>query len=526
MESRFKLRLDSGIEQNDINAATILCLSSEYLIDLIKDVFKKYNKDGKLNDYLDEFTRLVDNSYEVSFTNFSSWIASKSNIFVSMLDVVKRCDEYLSETGTTSGGQVATQVQTDLNEFAMSLGTIVVDHDSLELGGAVVKQEYIDSTIEQLNLMNESYMLCKLTNAQIEMTPLDVTEYKNVIVEKKIKALNSVTESAKKTFDDDYDKLIDLVMSMYGKFYKISNASLTDGEKVESARKLVKELNPHKKLLDKLENKLTKGNELKRQLTLHKSKLLANQEEEIKRLDEQAKEDSVNVDIYESNKSTLKFATDEYVSSIDVAVSNINNLEESIANRYKMLDLLNSSLKSSIPTEGELKKLSAIPFKFQELANKQENAKSTITDKVIKDIISTTIKGLKSLVVAGTDLKELYMRNSMVSATFKTVDVILDFAESDNKGERLKNMLVVNTNLEKYSKLSIKMAEDFFNARKIANDTIRNIAMTMCKPYTKKSLKEIAEQIEICFEKMNEYIKSLDADNREEITLIKEILSL
>ena len=107
---------------------------------LIKDVFKKYNKDEKLKDYLDEFIRLVDRSYEVSFSNFTAWIANKSSVFVSMLDVIKRCDEKLAELNVISAGQVILSVQTDLNEFAMSLGTIVVDWNSLDLNGAVVRK--------------------------------------------------------------------------------------------------------------------------------------------------------------------------------------------------------------------------------------------------------------------------------------------------------------------------------------------------------------------------------------------------
>ena len=74
---------------------------------------------------------------------------------------------------------------------------------------------------------------------------------------------------------------------------------------------------------------------------------------------------------------------------------------------------------------------------------------------------------------------------------------MLDFAESENKGERVKNMLFVNNALEKYLKLSLKMAEDFSGCRKIANDTIRNIAMMMCKPYTRKNLDEMYIQMNI-----------------------------
>ena len=278
--------------------------------------------------------------------------------------------------------------------------------------------------------------------------------------------------------------------------------------------------------LDKLENKLTKGNELKRQLTLNKKKLTSELEEKISSFDEQIKEDGNNADIYEGKKSTLRFVTEEYVSAIDAAIAKINQLEEEIAERYKKLDLLNSSLKSSIPTDGELKKYSAVPFKFQELSNKLDNARSTINDTEIKTLMSTMGQGLKSLVSAGEDLKELYMRNALVSATFKTMDVILDFAESENKGEHLKKMLTLNSELQKYSKLSLDMAEDFLKCRTIANDATRNIALTMCKNYTKTSLKDISKQIETCYEGMDEILNRLENNNKVEIEIIKSILSL
>jgi len=526
MESKFKLRLDQSVDLNSINAGTILCLSTEYLIDLIKDVFKKYNKDDKLKNYLEEYTSLVDASYNVSFSNFSAWISHKSNVFVKLLDVVKRCDGELAGRGVCAIGQVVGGVQVDLNEFAMSLGTIVVDYNTLSLNGAVVKKEYIDSTIEQLTLMNESYVLCRLSKMQIEMSPLDLENENNLVTDKKLKSLDTITTSAKNEFDSDGEKLLDDIQSMYLEFYKLSNSKLTDSEKVESARKIVKGLNSHKKLLDKIENKLTKGNELKRQLKIHKNKLLETLESDTQELSESMKNDSANGDIYEQKLATRRFVTDKYVAAIDIAINNINSLEEGVADRYKKLDLLNSSLKAAIPTEGELKKLSAVSYKFQELANKQENAKTTLEDKGLKSIISTTIQGLKALVVAGNDLKEMYLRNSMVSATFKVVDVMLDFAENDNKAIRLKNMIVVNTNLEKYSKLAIKMAEDFFAARKLATDSTRNVAMLMCKPYTKKSLNDIAEQINLCYAKLDELLKTLETCNKEEIDLIKEILSL
>lgn len=526
MESKFKLRLNKSIDENSLNSATVLCLSTEYLIDITRDMFKRYNKDGKVNDYLEEFTSLVNQAYEVSFSNFNAWNLYKSNIFVKMLDMVKRCGEYLTANAEIPAGQVIDGVQGDLNEFVMSLGSIIVDHECLDLNGAVVKKEYIDSTIEQLTLMSESVVLCNLVNAHIELTPATLSSHKNEIVEKKLKSLVNVTESARKAIDEDLDKLIDLIMSMNKRFYKLSNSKMTDAEKVENARKLVKELNPHKKLLDKLENKLTKGNELKRQLTLNKAKLVSNMNDEIARIDDQIKEDPENADIYENNKNSLQFVTDTYVVQIDKSIKNINAVEEDIAERYKMLDLLQSSLKSSIPTEGEMNKLSAVAHKFQELANKQENAKSTIEDKEIKKLLGATIQGMYALIECGKDLKEIYMRNSLLSATFKTCDVILDFAESTNKGEKLTKMLVVNKTLDKYTKLSIKMAEDFFACRKIANDTSRNIAMTMCKNYTKTSLKEISKSIEICYKEMDSLLKNLDAANREEVALIIDLLSL
>lgn len=526
MESKFKLRLDRSIDINTIGSATVLCLSSEYLIDLIKDVFKKHNDVADIDKFLDEFTGYMEGLYDVSFTSFNAWIVNKTSVFMSILNVVSKLDEHLTSKGVISKGELSNSLQTDFNEFVMSLGSIIVDWETLDLNGATIKQDYIDSTIEQLSLMNESYVLCSLVSNELEMTPIDTKTYQNSIIENKLKSLNKVTSSAKKTFDGDYDKLLDLIMSMYGKFYKISNEKITDGEKVEKARNLVKDLNLHKKVLDKLENKLTKGNELKRQLTLSKTKLQSNMRDEVARLDAQINEDNENADIYQSKKDSIKLITEEYTKAIESEIKNINELEEEIAKRYKMLDLLNSSLKSSIPTEGEMKKLSAIPFKFQELSNKLENAKSTIADKNIKELISTMITGLKSLVAAGEDLKELYMRNSLVSANFKTIDVILDFAESDNKGEQLKQFLALNSHLDKYSKVSLGISEDFFKCRTLANNTIRNIALTMCKNYTKTSLKEISKQIETCYQGMDEYLDRISDNNKHQINIVKEILSL
>ena len=212
MESKFKLRLDRSIDINAIGSATVLCLSSEYLIDLIKEVFKKHNDSGVVDSFLDEFTGYVENLYDVSFSNFNAWIANKSDVFMSILSVVSRFDEQLAEKGIITKGEIVDSLQADFNEFVMSLGAIIVDWDTLDLNGATVKQEYVDNTIEQLHLMNESYTLCKLVNLNVEMAPVEVNEYTNKIIDDKLKALHKVTDSARKSFDDD--KLNELTESI------------------------------------------------------------------------------------------------------------------------------------------------------------------------------------------------------------------------------------------------------------------------------------------------------------------------
>lgn len=526
MENKFEVRIDRSVDLNNINSATVLCLSTDYVIDLIKDMFKKYNKTNDLDELLDEFSALVDNAYDVGFDTFESFIQYKSNVFMQMLDIVRRSDEHLAHEGEIAISQVSVSLQTDLNEFVMSLGGIIVDWDKLDLGNAVVKKEYIDSTLEQLSLLNESYLLCRLANVQIEMSPVDTSAYQNLYVENKLKQINKITANCKSTFDGDYDKILDLTMGMYDRLYKLSYSDLTDGEKVDGARRLVKELNPHKKLLDKLENKLTKGNELKRQLTIHKKKLLANLEKDVSELEEGEVKDANNSDVYENSKNTIRFVTNNYVTSINNAVDDINSLEESISARYKTLDLLETALKSAIPTEGELKKLSAPIFKFQELAIKLENALTNAKDKGVKQLLKSAIAGMTSLVESAKDLKELYLRNALVSATFKSVDVIMDFANSGNKGEQVKKLLIVNQNLDNYSKLAIEMSEKFFNVRKIANDSIRNMAITMCKDYSVNTLEVLIAGIDETFKQMREYLLEIDEINKKEIDLIKGILSL
>ena len=443
MENKFKLELDSSIDLNSINTSVVLCLSTEFLIDLVGDVFKKYSSNEKLKDLLTEFTVAVDKSTDINFSDFDKWNTYKSGVFMSILDIVKRCDEILTDSKVISQGDVVESVQMELNGFAMSLGGVIVDWTSLDLGSVTVKPAYIDTLLEQFALVNECFVLCKLARAKLDFTPIDITPLRNKFIDEKLNSLDKVTSSAEKLFDGDYDNIISNIMSMNSKFYSISNDSITDSEKAEKARKLVRGLNSHKKLLDRLENKLTRGNELKRQLTLHKNKLASSLEEQNKIFDEDLVNKPEERDLIETNRSNLAMITDQYTKAIESAVNRINLLEEKIANRYKMLDLLETSLKSSIPTEGEMKKFSQIIYKFQELAIKLQQANANITDLEIKNLIEVSIPGLDSLAQAGKDLKELYMRNTLVSATFKTVDVIFDFADSSNKAERVKNMLVV-----------------------------------------------------------------------------------
>ena len=276
MDTKYKLNLSKSYSINSLASAVVTSLTAEYLIDIIRDELKKYSAKQDLTNFMDRFAELIDESYDVSFSNMEYWLDKKSSTNSDMLKLVVDLDKTLTDKKVISERDIVNEIQDKFNHFVVSLADLIINEDFIDCSRVDLKKEYINSTLEQLRLLDEGVVLSSLMEMQLEFTPLDTKQDKNKFIEKKLSTINRIARNVETTFDTNYGKLLEQITGMYDKFYGICYSDLTDGEKAEKARKVIKEINPYRLVLDDLENKLSKANELKRQLAIHKKHLLEN----------------------------------------------------------------------------------------------------------------------------------------------------------------------------------------------------------------------------------------------------------
>lgn len=528
METKYKLQLGVISDINDISQSVVSALSSEYLIDTIRDIIRTYNKETNLTKFMDKFADLINKSYDVSFVSVNAWLNNKTDTNLEMLGLVQELDKYLAEKQITKETQVLAEVQQKMQNFLVSLSAIKITPETIEFSNLDIEKEYIASMLEQLRLLDEGMLLSSIADMSLEFTPLDVEKNRNVFIEEKLNNLNKVTNSCQKIFDDDYDRLLSQVVSMYNKFYDICYATLTDGEKAEKARKVVKSINPHRLVLDKLENKLTKANELKRQLIIHEKRLKEGLEVQNDGFAKRMEENPDEKDIFENEMNGVKFVTENYFGQIENSIAKVNKLEENITKHYKVLDQLENALKTAIPTEDDMKKYSSLAFKFQELLVRLELAKSQVnkSDKELNKLINTVVMGLGTLVRYAVEIKDLYLRNAMLGATFRAVNALNDFATNVNKSVELSKIKFVTDKLAKYSTQEQAFTGDLLTYRRVCNNAIRDISIIMGKAITDKGLMDIADLLDITIKQLEHLEESLVTNNNQQVETMRSIMEI
>lgn len=528
METKIKLKIGSLTDLNEISTVIVTSLSCEYLIDAIRASLRKYSREINLENRISEFAQLIDDSYSASFSSFIAWQDDKSFAQMKMLEFLQSLDTYLADNKLIESKQLQNSIQEEYVKFLTSMSTMKITQDELDIAGMNLSKEYLNSALEQLRLLDEGVLINNLSAMTLEFTPLDTKSDKNKFIEQKLARLSNLTKSCNKIFDDDYDKLLSQILAMYSKFYNISYSGDTDGEKSEKARKLVKSLNPHRMLLDKLENKLEEANELKRQLKIHANKINASVEEQEKTLANKVSAGVENEDVASSQLNAKKYVAFDYSARIEETIDVLTALQEKIANHYKVLDQLEFSLKGAIPSEEEMGRYSSIIHKFGELAVRLELDKSK-PDKPNKELvatINTSITGLRTLVEYAKNFKDLYLRNCMLTAIFRAVNDLNDFATSTNKAEQLNQINFVSSTLGKYNELNQTFNGNITTYRKLANDTIRNISIIISKAINGINIFEVIDIIKTVAKNFEDLYENLENNNKKQIEVMQEIMSI
>lgn len=528
METKIKLNIGTLTDLNQITNVVVTSIACEYLIDQLRSELRKFSRDVDLKEQITELASIIDRSYDSSFASFEAWHSAKTLAQADMLEFIGKLDNFLSEKGLIAGRDLIDRIQNDFVQFVIKLSTIKITQEEIDLAGVDVNREYVASAVEQLRLLDEGMLLVSLASMELEFTPVDTKQDRNKFVEDKLRRLDKLTTSCTQIFDNDYDKLLNQILAIHDKFYNVCYSSDTDGEKSEKARKILKSLNPHRLLLDKLENKLAEANELKRQLTIHGKKMTASLDEEKKSITTKLSENPEEEDILNNKLEAKEFVTKEYLARIETEIDALTKLQEKMTAHYKVLDQLEISLKGAIPTEQDMNKYSSIVHKFQELAVRLELDKSQPVklDKEVIALINTAIISIQNMVEHAKNFKDLYLRNAMLTAIFRAVNDLNDFATSENKAEQLNQINYVANKLDKYNEQEKLFTDNIVSYRKLANDIIRNISIIISQTINASHTFEIIDMVDGVIKQFESMYQNLSDNQKKQIEIMKDIMTL
>lgn len=528
METKFKLQLGTISNVEELKTSLINGITTEYISELIHNTLRTYHKEIDLSKLVDEYVEILNQNSDKTYSDFVVWSNDRANKMSELMQFVVRLDEFLLSQEKTEQGQVVAGFQSKLTKFLVSLNDVTITEDLLDLGKVEVKEEYIRNTIAELELVNEGKLLKKLISSNLDITPIDVESNKNSIIEKKLKELNRIVDICNELFGKDTERLNDDILSMQKKFYDICYESLTDGEKTEKARKVLKRIVIHRETMDAISDKLTQASELSRQLIIHSKKITQLLDEKTIDTNEQIKNNPYQKEALQFKLESAGYVTQEYVDQIESSVNDLDLIKNKIAKEYDVLDKLEIALGSAIPAESELKKYSSIAFKLQELCVRLELSKSQITkeNKELLQLIKTANAGLATMIAYSIDVKDLFIRNSLMSAAFKSYNAIYDLVNDQDNLTALAQVKFITDKLANYSDTYEKFAKELVEYRKIGNNTIRDLSIIMGKPFNGKGLLEIISTIDIGIKQFEQLLKSLENNNEKQNDILNSLLTL
>lgn len=524
MENKIELNLGGGYSLEELKDAVVTGFGYEYLVYKIIQVIRQYSHvDFKGLD--GEIGVLIDDSRDVTFAKLTQWTKHKRECYQKLLATISTLDEMIANSGAIILGEVAETLKGSIIEFLLNLTRVKIQFNFIDFGDVKVNEDIYERVLEEISIIDQTEMLIGLSLGTIQIEPTDVANFRNTVVEKKIVKLGKIVNSVKSSLNRDFNKLHGNLVKMYSDFYKLSESELMDGDKESKSRHIVKMLSSHKDLLDKLQDKMSEGNELKRQLVLNRNKLQANYAEQIQNYDRRLN-DGEDSDIVEREKMNLDYVISTYVNQINGLIKETNQIDENISKKYDIVDKLIVTLKTAIPSESEMKRFSNIAYKFQELSVKLAMTKVQMEkkNKDISSALNTATAGLDLLVKLVMDGKEIFVKNSLMSAMFNSVNNIYDLVDREDKLKEIEDIKMVTTSLAKYSVISDDFQKGLVDFRKIARDGLSAIAIMMGKEYDGKGLVEIVDKINETFSGIQSCFDKLKDSNGQQAELLKDIL--
>jgi len=527
MENKIELRLGGSYSLNELKDAVVTSLSYEYIADRLIQVVREYSYvdlkkiEGRLADIFDQ-------GRNITFAKVAQWTKNKKNCYQKLLDIIPTIDGELARVGAIMIGEVAEVLKKELIDFLVQLTFVKISFEEINFGMIKIKESILNHMLEELTIVDQTEVMVSLNMTIFDEKPLDIEKFRNLIVEKKIAKLGKIVDSVKSSLDKDYAKLHNELMSMFNALLSISKSDMLDADKEEKGRNLVKIVAKHKKLLDKLQDKMSNANELKRQLILNRKRLLESLKDQVDNYDRRIADGLDDPDLMETEKSSLEYITDFYTKQIDRLIKDTDNNNEDISNKFDIVDKLMTTLKTAIPSENELKRFSNIAYKFQELAVKLDMTKvqMEVKNKDVTKGINTATAGFRLLVSEIMTGKEVYVKNSLMSAMFNSINIMYDLVDKEDKLKEIPDIKLVTNNLNRYSYLSNDFQKGIIEFRKIARDGLSALAIMMGKEYDGAGLVEIIEKTNDTLKDIQDCLDKLGISNNEQSEILKEVLSV
>jgi len=515
METKFDLHLCANYDNKKLKSAICNCLLTDFVIEKIRCAIKKYNKEDVDFFYIyEDFKNTIEKNNAITFADIDSWEKHKISVYQDCFNLLVNLDGVLSNANLIESGSLIEQISLECQDYLVLLNLCEIDCKKVDLGLVDLRQEYIDNLKSQLAIVDEGQFLSDLVNMRIEVVPIENAKFRHKYIEQKLDKAQRVANAVRTTLQNEFDKLHDDVMSCYDKFYKISYSSASDGEKASAAKNVSKILVSHRKILDKLENKLTEANELKRQLFVNEKKIRSEFDVRLTEFDNMTQERPSEKYEITIEKDGYKYVNNEYLQRINATIDLVSEVAQEISDRYDMLDRIEASLQSAIPSESEMKRYTALSFKYDDLHTRLELARSQIKnkDKDFDVAIKGAMVGLKVLSHLSKECKELFIRNSLLSMVFNCVNGIYDLVDTKNKSLELSQVKYVTSRLVKYSLLNSNFMTDLKTFRHISNNTIRDVAIMMGRPFNLQTMIDIVESIELSISQLEGLIETLNSE--------------
>lgn len=529
METKYRLRLNTQYDDSTVYSALLKGFIYEYTYDLVRDALAELSLYEK-NDILNGLQVIKNNSQDVAFISLQEWINNKAAAQTDVLTLAAVIDARLVQENKGVAGEFTENIGKKIEDYINLLSGISLQGEVLDIGDTGINADYINTVITQIALVSENEFLVGLSALSLNPVPLETKAYKNTFIEEKIKKLNTICDKLSQKLSDDYDSLQDMVANINDELYKIANEPVTDGEKVDMARKAIKAINPHRQLVDKVEDKLVEATEYARQLTIHEGKLKSADSAKMSSTESNIKASASKDAKVQAERDyfSMKFMNDQYLNGIAGGNARVQAIKNGIEEYRKILESLETAFKSAIPTEAEMKKYSSVKHRLQDLQNRLEISANQLPKKTkdIKDLIDAAKAGLDVLTEVYTEGKDLFMRNNLMTAVFATVTCLYNLTENDDRDIEKAQKKFVSERLEDYSIRNSALLKDLTTFRRVGDEAIRDIAIVLGKPLSAEMLYEMLEVQELAINQSNQMFDMLDKNHQKQLDLLTSILSM